>query len=38
MFPNGDKYEGEYIQTDGGHKERTGQGIIFYHLIMSIKR
>lgn len=27
MFPNGDKYEGECIQTENGSIERTGQGI-----------
>jgi len=27
MFPNGDKYEGECVQTANGSIERTGQGV-----------
>ncbi|KAK7092055.1 MORN repeat-containing protein 2-like [Littorina saxatilis] len=26
MFPNGDKYEGEYMATEGGSLERSGRG------------
>lgn len=26
MFPNGDKYEGEYISLEGGSLERNGRG------------